>query len=120
MFKLIFSVVTITLLLFQIVIWKKLSPRILLWRFGKVFRALYFSMVFAGQSILWVGVLYPGRGIATSFPEWYEPIHRVLLAINYSHFFWVLPLGFFWLIGMVVRRLRNPPPLHIYGEGAGG
>lgn len=106
-FKLIFTVLTVTLLLFQIVIWKKISAKVLAWRFGRIFRALYFTMVFAGQSVLWVGVFYPGRGMATSFPDWYEPIHRVLLAINYSHFFWVLPLGFLWLIGMVVKRFRG-------------
>ncbi len=106
-FKLIFTVVTVTLLLFQVVIWKKISPKIMAWRYGKVFRVMYFAMVVAGQSVLWIGVFYPGRGMATSFPEWYEPIHRVLLAINYSHFFWVLPLSLLWLIGMGVSRLRR-------------
>ncbi|MFO1472214.1 MAG: metallophosphoesterase [Turneriella sp.] len=112
-FKLIFVVITVTLLLFQVVIWKKISPRVLAWRFGKSFRALYIAMVLAGQSVLWVGIFYPGRGMATSFPEWYEPIHRVVLAINYSHFFWVLPLGVLWLIGLVLKRTSLfAPDLH--------
>jgi len=109
MFKLIFAVVTITLLLFQIVIWKKISPSLMQRRFGRIFRAFYFAMVFAGQSVLWIAVFYPGRGVATAFPDWYEPIHRVLLAINYSHFFWVLPLGFLWLAGMIMQRVRRAP-----------
>ncbi len=116
-FKLIFAVVTVTLLLFQIVIWKKISPKILSWRFGKISRALYFAMVFAGQSVLWIGVFYPGRGLATSFPEWYEPIHRVVLAINYSHFFWILPIGVLWLIGMVLKRI---PVAHEFIHGQRG
>jgi len=116
-FKLIFTVVTVTLLLFQIVIWKKISAKVLSWRFGKVLRAIYFAMVFTGQSVLWIGIFYPGRGMATSFPEWYEPIHRVVLAINYSHFFWVLPLGFVWLVGMVLRHLTSSPSPQ-RGEGS--
>lgn len=104
-FKLIFTVVTVTLLLFQIVIWKKISPAIARTRFPRIFRIAYFAMVAAGQSILWIGLLYPGRGIATSFPEWYEPIHRVLLAINYSHAIWLLPLGAIWLIGIGLKRI---------------
>lgn len=119
-FKLIFTVLTVTLLLFQIVIWKKISAKVLTWRFGKIFRTIYFTMVFAGQSVLWVGVFYPGRGMATSFPDWYEPIHRVVLAINYSHFFWVLPLGFVWLIGMVVKRLRASSPAAALAAPQGG
>ena len=70
MFKLIFAVVTITLLLFQIVIWKKISPSLMQRRFGRIFRAFYFAMVFAGQSVLWIAVFYPGRGVATAFPDW--------------------------------------------------
>lgn len=107
LFKLLFTVITLTLLIFQIVIWKKISPAVQKLRFGKVIRGIYFAMVFAGQSVLWVAVFYPGRGITATFPEWYEPIHRVILAINYSHFFWVLPLGALWLAGILVRRLAK-------------
>lgn len=110
-FKLVFTTITLALLLFQIVIWKKIAPRFSTSKRFKIYRALYFSVLFISQSILWFAILTPGRGISGAFPEWYLPIHRVLLAINYSHFFWLLPLSSLWLIGMILKRLFRRSPL---------
>lgn len=106
-FKIFSTLITLTLLVFQITIWKKLSPRIQGFRLFRIFRIIYFSMVFVCQSILWIAIVYPGRGIASAFPEWYIPIHKILLAINYSHAIWILPIALLWLVGMVLSRLRN-------------
>lgn len=108
-FKLVAAVITLTLLLFQIVIWKKLSPYVSRLRFRKYIRIAYFAMVAAGQSIMWFAVLSPGRGIDYTLPQWYLPIHSILLGINYAHFAWLLPLGFLWVLGMLWQRLRRPP-----------
>ena len=120
-FKLILTGITLSLLLFQIVIWKKISPRFQASVRYKFYRILYFAMVFASQSILWFGIFYPGRGLATAFPEWYLPIHRVLLAINYSHFFWLLPISVLWLLGMILKRVFKGVPVvdadHEHSDG---
>jgi len=110
-FKLVFVAITIALLAFQLVIWKKIKQRIVASARYKLYRFLYYAMVVSSQTLLWVGVIYPGRGIATTYPEWYEPIHRVLLAITYSHAFWLFPLSIFWLLGMLLKRLTPRPPL---------
>ena len=107
LFKIVATVITVTLLLFQIVIWKKLAPYVDRTRFRKTIRLSYFMLVFAGQSIMWFAVLFPGRGINFTLPGWYLPLHGVLLAINYAHFVWMLPLGLLWLVGMAWRRLRR-------------
>jgi hypothetical protein len=107
LFKIVATVITVTLLLFQIVIWKKLAPYVDRTRFRKTIRLSYFMLVSAGQSIMWFAVLFPGRGINFTLPGWYLPLHGVLLAINYAHFVWMLPLGLLWLVGMAWRRLRR-------------
>jgi predicted MPP superfamily phosphohydrolase len=104
-FKLLFTAITVALLLFEIVIWKKLSPRFKKSKRFKAYRILYFSMVAVSQSVLWFAILYPGRGLTTPFPEWYIPVHKILLAINYSHFFWLLPISVLWLLGMILKRV---------------
>jgi uncharacterized protein len=106
-FKLIFGFITLSLLLFQIVIWKKITAKLARFRFLSSLRIVYFTMVACGQSVLWFGLFYPGRGINVTFPEWYQPLHRIFLAINYSHFVWLLPLGLVWLVGMIVKRAAN-------------
>lgn len=120
-FKLIFTAITLSLLLFQIVIWKKIAPHVQKSKRYKIYRGIYFAMVFVSQSILWIGIFYPGRGIASAFPEWYIPIHKVLLAINYSHFFWLLPVSLLWLLGMILKRVFKGAPLvdpdHEHSDG---
>lgn len=108
-FKIVATVITLTLLLFQIAIWKKLSPHVSRLRARKYIRIAYFAMVAAGQSVMWFAALIPGRGIDFTLPQWYLPIHSVLLGINYAHFAWLLPLGFLWLLGMAWQRLRRQP-----------
>lgn len=108
-FKIVLTVIALILLVFQITIWKKLAPHIRAFRLYGILRVIYFGMVFACQAILWIAIAYPGRGIATEFPEWYNPIHKVLLAINYSHAIWILPLALVWLIGMGLKRLGLDP-----------
>ncbi|MBS0619454.1 MAG: metallophosphoesterase [Spirochaetes bacterium] len=107
-FKLVFAVITIALLAFQVAIWKKIKPKISASTRYKLYRFLYYAMVISSQTLMWVGVFYPGRGLATTYPEWYEPIHRVLLAITYSHAFWLFPLALFWLLGMGLKRILSP------------
>jgi predicted MPP superfamily phosphohydrolase len=110
-FKVVVAVITLTLLAFQYVIWKKTASRFAEGRMLRRVRLAYWLFVGAGQAVMWFAVLYPGRGLATTLPEWYQPLHGVLLAINYSHAFWLLPLGFFWLIGILWRRLRSDKPV---------
>jgi predicted MPP superfamily phosphohydrolase len=110
-FKFVVAVITLTLLAFQYVIWKKIASRFVEGRMLRRVRLAYWLCVGAGQAVMWFAVLYPGRGLATTLPEWYQPLHGALLAINYSHAFWLLPLGFFWLIGILWRRLRSDKPI---------
>lgn len=116
-FKIVATVITLTLLLFQIVIWKKISPYVSRTRARGYIRIAYFLMVFAGQSVMWFAVLTPGRGIDSTLPQWYLPVHGVLLSINYSHFVWLLPLSIFWLVGMVASRVRRKPAAQQNAEG---
>lgn len=106
-FKIVFTIITLALLAFQFVIWKKISARFADGKTVSRLRVLYWLFVGAGQSVMWFSVLYPGRGPATTLPEWYQPLHGALLAINYAHFVWLLPLGFFWLVRIVYSRLRR-------------
>lgn len=106
-FKIVFAIITLTLLAFQYVIWKKIASRFTDDKTLRRLRVVYWLFVGAGQSVMWFSVLYPGRGPATTLPEWYQPLHGVLLAINYSHFAWLLPLGFFWLAGIVYSRINR-------------
>ncbi|MFZ5630744.1 MAG: metallophosphoesterase [Spirochaetota bacterium] len=109
-FKLVVAVITLTLLAFQYVIWKKLVSRFEAGKSMGRLRIFYWSFVGAGQAVMWFAVFYPGRGLATTLPEWYQPLHGMLLAINYSHFVWLLPLGIFWLMGILFRRLQRARP----------
>jgi hypothetical protein len=118
-FKIVATVVTCALLLFQLVIWKKLAPRVARSRFRKIIRVAYFAMVFAGQSVMWFAVLIPGRGLTTTLPDWYLPIHGALLGINYAHFFWLLPLALLWLIGSILTRLTARLPIRTVESGPG-
>lgn len=115
-FKVVVAVITLTLLAFQYVIWKKLVAHFAAGKTIRRLRIIYWLFVGAGQAVMWFAVLYPGRGLATTLPEWYQPLHGMLLAINYSHFAWLLPLGFLWLIGILYRRVQparpvQPPPV---------
>ncbi|GAB4425629.1 MAG: metallophosphoesterase [Turneriella sp.] len=109
-FKVIVAVITLTLLAFQYVIWKKIASRLAEGKAMRRTRVAYWLFVGAGQVVMWFAVLYPGRGPATTLPEWYQPLHGVLLAINYSHFFWLMPLGVIWLMGILFRRLQRARP----------
>ncbi len=106
-FKIILAIITLTLLAFQYVIWKKIASRFSDDTTVRRLRAAYWLFVGAGQLVMWFAVLYPGRGPETTLPEWYQPLHGALLAINYSHFFWLLPLGLFWLAGIVYCKFRS-------------
>ncbi len=106
-FKVVVAIITLTLLAFQYVIWKRISSRLAAGNVLSRLRVGYWLFVGAGQAVMWFAVLYPGRGLLTTLPDWYQPVHGALLAINYSHFVWLLPLGFFWLIGIVYGRLRQ-------------
>jgi len=106
-FKLVVAIVALALLAFQFVIWKKISARLAEGKLLSRVRVGYWLFIGAGQAVLWFAVLYPGRGLATTLPDWYQPLHGALLAINYSHLIWLLPLPLFWLLGSVYRRLRR-------------
>ncbi len=110
-FKLIFATITLSLLFFQIVIWKKISARFAASKRFKIYRAVYFTILVVCQSILWFAIVYPGRGLTGAFPEWYIPIHKVLLAINYSHFIWLLPISVLWLLAMILKRIFKGAPV---------
>lgn len=112
-FKIVVAVITLTLLTFQYVIWQKLASSFAASTTIGRLRVCYWLFVGAGQTVMWFAVLYPGRGPATTLPEWYQPVHGMLLAINYSHFVWLLPLGAVWLLGMVLRRLQRVRPAHL-------
>lgn len=110
-FKVIVALISLTLLAFQYLIWKKLVSRFAAAKTRRHLQIAYWLFVGSGQAVMWFAVLYPGRGPATTLPEWYQPLHGMLLAINYAHFFWLLPLSFLWLIGMLYRRVRRVRPV---------
>ncbi|MBV6492644.1 MAG: 3',5'-cyclic adenosine monophosphate phosphodiesterase CpdA [Turneriella sp.] len=104
-FKIILAILALLLLFFQIAIWRRLRVWVQKTKFKNSIRRLYFTTLFFSQSILWIGVFYPGRGMGGAYPEWYIPIHKILLAINYSHLFWILPLAFIWLLGFFLKKI---------------
>lgn len=110
LFKIVFTTITLGILFFQLALWKRLRPHAERTRFYKLYRTLFFALLVVTQSILWFAIVYPGRGLSSTFPAWYLPIHGVLLAFNYSHFFWMLPFGLFWLLRRVVSRVLRRSP----------
>ncbi|HRP67913.1 MAG TPA: metallophosphoesterase [Turneriella sp.] len=103
-FKIVLGIIGALLFVFQIALWKRLLPWTRHLKWIKFYRYLYFSILFFSQALIWIGVLYPGRGSSHAYPEWYIPIHKILLAINYTHLFLVLPFLFLWFVGAIAKR----------------
>jgi len=104
-FKLFVTLLALALLWFKLVLWKRLRHYSQRTRAHKIFATLYFTMVLGGQSALWFIILYPGRGLALGYYEWFKPVYAILLAINYAHLFWLLPFVLVWSVSILLRRV---------------